>query len=112
MTRQQTDEGEGDMTHETDEPETRPAAKDSSPPGETVDKHSLCDLTQRPTTENTSTHNTQKGEYTQPLELVNSGRENTQKDSDEMETGDEVEGRPSDISQCSDVAPPTCGDRK
>jgi hypothetical protein len=68
-----------------------------------------CDLTQRPTTENT--HNIQEGEYTQPLELVESSREDTQKDSDEMETGDEVDGRPPDISQCSDVDP-TRGNRK
>jgi hypothetical protein len=42
-TTQQTDEGERDMTHETDEPETKPAAKDFSPSGGIVDKHSLCD---------------------------------------------------------------------
>jgi hypothetical protein len=48
-------------------------------------------------------------DYTQPLELVDSGREDTQ-DSDEMETGDEVEGRPSDISQYCDVGPPNRGD--
>lgn len=91
-------------------PETKPAANDVSLSGGTVDKHSLCDVTQRPTTENT--HNIQEGEYTQPLELVNSRKKDTQNDSDEMETGDEVDGRPSDISQCSDVYPPTRGDRK
>jgi hypothetical protein len=80
MTRQQTVEGERDMTHETDVPETKSAAKDSSPSGGTVDKHSLCDLTQRPTIENTN--NIQEREDTQPLELVDSGREDTQKDSD------------------------------
>jgi hypothetical protein len=39
------------------------------------------------------THNIQEGKYTQPLELMDSGREDTQKDIDEMETGDEVDGR-------------------
>jgi hypothetical protein len=96
------------MTYETDEPKTKRATKDFSPSDGIVDKHSLCDLTQRPTTENT--HNIQEGEYTQPLELVNSGRKDTQKDSDEMETGDEFDGRPSDTSQCSDIKPPTRGD--
>jgi hypothetical protein len=108
-TRQQTGEGERDMTHETDEPETKPAANDFSLSGGIVDKHSLCDVTQLPTK---NTHNIQEGEYTQPLELVDSGREDTQKDSDEMENEDEVDGRPSDISQCSDVDPPTRVDRK
>jgi hypothetical protein len=52
-TRQQTHEGERDVTYETDEHGTKPAAKDFSPSGGIVDKHSLCDFTQRPTTENT-----------------------------------------------------------
>jgi len=40
----------------------------------------------------------QDGERTQPQELVESGRENTRKDSDEMETVDEVEEMTPDIS--------------
>jgi hypothetical protein len=107
--RQQTDEGERVRTHETDESETEPAAKDFTPTGGIVEKYNLCDLTQRQTTENT--HSIHEGEFTQPLELVDSGRENTHKDYDEMETGDEAYGRPSDISQCSEGDPPTSGDR-
>jgi hypothetical protein len=59
---QQTDEGERVMTHETDEPETEPAAKDFTSTVGIVDKHNLCDLTKQRTTENT--HNIQQEEYT------------------------------------------------
>jgi hypothetical protein len=76
------------MTHDTDVPETKPAANDFSLSGGIADKHSLCDVTQRPTE---NTHNIQEGEYTRPLELVDSRRKDTQQDSDEMETGDEVD---------------------
>src|SRR5215510_11768318 len=48
--RQQTDEGERVMARKTDEPETEPAAKDFTPLGGIVNKHSICDLTQRQTT--------------------------------------------------------------
>jgi hypothetical protein len=41
MTRQQTDEVERGMAHETNEPKTNPTAKESSPSGGTVDKHLL-----------------------------------------------------------------------
>jgi len=52
------------------------------------------------------------GEGTQPHELVESGREDTRKDSDGMETEDEVEEMTPDISQRRDSNPPTTGDRK
>jgi hypothetical protein len=43
---------------------------------------------------------------------VESGREDTAKGSDEMQTGDEIYGRRSDISQGSDGDPQTLGDLK
>jgi len=51
------------------------------------------------------------GECIQPLELVDSSWEDTQKDSDGMETGDEADGLPFDMDQWREFDLLSHGDR-
>jgi len=52
------------------------------------------------------------GECIQPLELLDSSWEDTEKDSDGMETGDEAYGLPFDMDQWREFDPLSHGDRK
>jgi len=99
-TRQQQVEGGRDITHMSNEPDIEPPTKESPPSDRVVATHSQCDLTQLLTKETLPCTITQiqDEERTQTRELVESGREDTWKDSDEMETGDEVEEMTHDIS--------------
>jgi len=111
--RQQQEEKGRDITHMCDEPDIETPAKDT-PPGGVVGTHSQCHLTQSSTKETLPGIITQiqDGERTQPQKLVESGREDTRKDSDGRATGDKVEEMTPDISQRRDSDPPTYGDRK
>ena len=112
--RQQQEEGERDITYMSDEPVIEPPAKDTPPPDGVVGTHSQCDLTQIPTKETLPGIITQiqDGERTQPQELLESGREDTWKDNDGMETGDEFEEMTPDINQWRDSDLLTPGDQK
>jgi len=99
-TRQQQEEGGRDITYMSNEPDIEPPAKESPLSDGVVCTHSQCDLTQLSTKETlpSTISQIQDRERTQPQELVESGREDTRKDSDEMETVDEVEEMTPDIS--------------
>jgi len=98
-TRQQQEEGGRDITYMSNEPDIEPPAKESPPSDGVGCTHSQCDLTQLSTKETlpSTISQIQDGERTQPQELVESGREDMRKDSDEMETEDEVEEMTPDI---------------
>jgi hypothetical protein len=73
-----------------------------------------CDLTLHSSNETLSGANSQiqGGECTQPLELVDNGRKDTQKDSDGMETGDKAAGLPLDMDHRREVDLLSHGERK
>ena len=98
-TRQQQEEGGRDITYMSNESDIEPPAKESPPSDGVVGTHSQCDLTQLSTKETLPSTISQKqdGERTQPHELMESGREDTRKDSNEMETVNEVEEMTPDI---------------
>jgi len=76
----------------SNEPDIEPPAKNSPPSDGVVATHSQCDLTQLSTKETLPGTITQiqGGERIQTQELIDSGREDTRKESDEMETGEEM----------------------
>ena len=84
----------------TDEPDIETPEMESLLLDRVDGTHSQCDLTQLSTKENMPGTLTQiqDGEFTQPQDLVESGREYIRKDNVEMETGDEVEEMTPDLS--------------
>ena len=54
----------------------------------------------------------QDGEFPQPQEIMESGREDNRKDSEGLETGDEDEEMTHNIRERRNSDPPTPGDRK
>jgi len=111
--RQPQDEKERVISHMDEDSDIDCHVKGITPPERIDCMQSQCDLTRHSSNETLSGANSQiqSGECTQPLELVDSGREDTQ-DSDGMETGDEAAGLPLDMDQRREVNPLSRGDHK
>jgi len=93
--------------HVSDETNTEHSVENTSIIGELIDTNSQCELKQLPTKETLPGTSTQRQErnFTQPQELVESGRDGNWKESNGMKTGDDVEEMTTDISQQEDHEP-------